>query len=1847
MEDPFKTFDEIRQAFLRYLDSPFRLRYQALMEERRALLDQDRQLYRRPLFEPIPPYESSGLTIHEACARLGVASEAGDFISTELFPSDRRLYRHQFEAWEQLRAGRAVVVTSATGSGKTECYLIPIFASLVEESSRGWGPPSQQPPGFWWNVPRGERIAQREHEPPERSAALRALFLYPLNALIEDQLGRIRTACDGSSSRAWMNQHRAGHRFWFGRYTGATPVSGLPSNAMKRTELRRRLRRMEQEWRRATAAARQRGDRRVLTYFQDPGGSEMWSRWDMQDQPPDILITNYSMLNIMLMRSVEEDIFEQTKQWLAQDRERHLFHLVVDELHSYRGTPGTEVGYLLRALLDRLDLTPDSPQLRIIATSASIEDDAKSLDYLEQFFGRDPSTFSIIEGHQRAFPASAAGLGGHLTAFAKLEADLEQGPQAAAQAFAAAVDVEPSSDPGDLLNRCLERVGALEAVRRMAEETGPFTVERLAQHLFGSDGEEESSAARGLLRCLVLARTASQTAPLPLRVHYFFHNVGRIWACTNPGCSGRCGSTPQGSDPAPVGRLFLEPRPRCDSCSASVLELLYCQPCGEVFLGGFHKLDSSAPNAWFLSPDYPDLERVPDRSASLARSFGEYMIFWPASGRPLAKRTHAGPAWRWQQDGVQGWQWAPAVLDHTTARLTRPRRAQAPQPGITSGYLFASPNLGANAFASKCPHCGADWVRRRVGSPIRDLGSGFQRVVQLLCDALMREMPAGSGRKLVLFSDSRQDAAKLSTGIKLAHYRDMVRQVAFNRLASQAADAGNRRAAALRRCQQASELLALEQQQQRTGALLQADAERRRTLLADLPPDVSGEVVRFAVVGGPAPAALAPPAPLGRFSAIPFKDLLDSVREGLLDIGLNPGGPRPSMMRYTPRSRTASRAPTVLWHQLFRWDASPVSYSSGLQPVEQQLRDQIEASLRESVIQDVLFADGSRDFESLHLGFLWINQWGPAGLEDEAAASLIRLLAQRRRWLGPEAEGQPQAPQYVDDFLEAVARAAGLDFQALKDRVSSLLGPRLDQWLVVPDRMQLVSARPGPDGRIDIHQCGRCGRSHLHPSAGICTTCRSRLPASPVRHPVDAPAEDYYEFLARSDQQPFPLRCEELTGQTNKDDRISRQRRFQDVFVDDEVALADGVDLLSVTTTMEAGVDIGALQAIALANMPPVRFNYQQRVGRAGRRGLGMAAALTLCRGRSHDDYYFERPRLITAEPPPTPYVDVRRPEIARRVINKEVLRRAFGGDPLPSTGDNVHGEFGTVEKWPQHRPVVQAWIASNTQAIDDICRAVLRRTSMDTSVDRAGMAAQVHNDLLSIIDEVALHRESLPHLALSERMASMGVLPMFGFPTRVRYLFHERPRSSANWPPERGVIDRELEIAISQFAPGAQTVKDDELHTAVGVVDFRPSGPDVAAAPDPLDDPVEVGICRRCQALVPDPAPIGGCPYCSAAQGEWGYRSVDLSEPPGFCTWWSINAEFSGGFEFTPRALRARIGASPHAPTARCNFTVHSHTERVYRINDNDGRDFIFHKIATDNIWISDEAFDQALQDLSRSERAAITAPRHDAAVPPLTRALASIGTTDVLTAGIGTVPVGLCLNPAVPEARAAWYSFGFLVRRAAAVRLDVAESELDIGIQPVMDFSNPFAPPSARVFLSDTLENGAGYSTYLGDPARFEELLLFILGLGSPPDGSFLQPMVDRAHEAECAGSCHRCLREFGNMAYHPLLDWRTAVDMVRLALDPDAQVDLQYSYWATLVDRIAGPYFDGMGLARASFAGLEAGLDQMNNQAVILTHPLWDSDRSNLRSDVAAAVAEAERAGMHAHLQSVLRAVRFPYE
>ena len=89
--------------------------------------------------------------------------------------------------------------------------------------------------------------------------------------------------------------------------------------------------------------------------FASPLAGEMMTRWDMLEAAPDILISNTSMLNVLLMRSNEDNLFDQTREWLNRDK-KNKFTLVIDELHAYRGTTGSEVAVTVRNFLDRIGI---------------------------------------------------------------------------------------------------------------------------------------------------------------------------------------------------------------------------------------------------------------------------------------------------------------------------------------------------------------------------------------------------------------------------------------------------------------------------------------------------------------------------------------------------------------------------------------------------------------------------------------------------------------------------------------------------------------------------------------------------------------------------------------------------------------------------------------------------------------------------------------------------------------------------------------------------------------------------------------------------------------------------------------------------------------------------------------------------------------------------------------------------------------------------------------------------------------------------------------------------------------------------------------------------------------------------------------------------------------------------------------------------------------------------------------------------------------------------------------------------------------------------------------------------
>lgn len=387
---PLSLADTLRVACMKFLDSNTWIRNDAIRAERRALLKDGADLIQDVLLEPIVPYVGSRSGM-EVCADFGLTANESSRLLEAIFGvvgDEVALRDHQADAMRAAGRGSNPIVTSGTGSGKTEAFLLPVLARLMIEA-RTRRP--AQPVHRWWEGPNPNHWQPVRQDP---EAAMRTLVLYPMNALVEDQLARLRRTLRRLRTLG-------GPDIWFGRYTSASPGGSkpLPRGADNRVaDVRKSLSSLATEFLELSAGLSEKD----LAHFQDPTENEMVSRWDMIDAPPDVLVTNYSMLNVMLMRQLEAPVFERTRRWLAEDSNR-VFTLVVDELHLYRGSPGAEVALILRNLYERIGLDPDSPQLRVIGTSASLSDAADSRHYLERFFGAAGDSFELIPGHQQAY----------------------------------------------------------------------------------------------------------------------------------------------------------------------------------------------------------------------------------------------------------------------------------------------------------------------------------------------------------------------------------------------------------------------------------------------------------------------------------------------------------------------------------------------------------------------------------------------------------------------------------------------------------------------------------------------------------------------------------------------------------------------------------------------------------------------------------------------------------------------------------------------------------------------------------------------------------------------------------------------------------------------------------------------------------------------------------------------------------------------------------------------------------------------------------------------------------------------------------------------------------------------------------------------------------------------------------------------------------------------------------------------------------------------------------------------------------------------------------------------------
>lgn len=1893
MNDPLGAFNTIRDNFLLYIQTAFGTQYPSLEAERKEKLLRTQAFHQEPWIEPIPMYKTRKRLVDLNSTDVPGLSEADMAAFKDLaqcgLVGDYPLYEHQMDMLRTVLEGKDAVVTAGTGSGKTESFLLPIFAYLAAEARHWANPESPHPHRLdWWrntswknackegkkHFQRSWRVPQRKHE--KRQPAVRALILYPMNALVEDQMTRLRIALDSERTRAWYEAELQGNRIYFGRYNGNTPIPGheyQPKGAIDTTrveKLGKLLHATEQAARKAKQHAEETQQEEVISFFPRLDGSEMHNRWDMQETPPDLLITNFSMLSIMLMREADAGIFEKTRRWLQQ--EHAIFHLVLDELHLYRGTAGTEVAYLLRLLLDRLGLRPGHPQLRVLASSASLDpQDKASLKFLSDFFGTTWHSSQIIPGALQPLPTRPPtdklspepfqalayaidvedkGLRKEKVAHAQRaiadQLGISDERLSAQEAMRHALEAEKTNLEARLLQACV--IGnKTRAVALLRGKTDYAQSDAFGKSLFDSaDDHVIEKATRGLLIARGLCDTDGYTSSLPsFRLHWFFKNIEGLWACTQPGC--------QCANDRPCGELFLEGgRVHCNNASEKhrVLELLYCEQCGTIFFGG-QRLVLDHNRGWELLPTDPNLEGIPDRRTARfieQQSYRDYAVFWPQNKdkkpidqtwrQPLPPPHDPKPAKnKWDAE------WMPTYLDTRTGRITYDAAGTlAPNGPFLKGWIFHLKHLPEEqehlfaALPSKCPSCDHDrskGITRR--SPVRGFRTGFSKVSQVLSKELFYQL-AEQDRKLVVFSDSREDAASIANKMERTHYTDLVRETLFNEL--------------LQHVEGEHQLL---EDLEQTGMPMHPQA----TQYAKRYPH-KVETLREAIEEANAPCPTttrrrkAWESAQGELNAIRQRGLKRSipvkqVYEGdallvrqLKRMGVNPAGLDGMYQNYKYNGTWHH------WTKLFDFQKDSELWSAALEESEsarETRRDRLYPKVW-SEIAGVLFGNLYFGIESAGLGHVELDctlahfekqarrcQTTPQNY-SEITKGLLRAMGDRFRYKQLPQEYPlyacntwEDAPKSIRHYITACAQAGNIAEDTLRDALWETVcevGEHHNLTLY-PQRLCIRLARP----EDHIWTCPVCWRPHLHRSGGICTNCRSVLPLRPTGHCQDLHAHNYYATMALKGRKPIRLHCEELTGQT--DDQFLRQRLFRGITVDlgsEErplVPQVDEIDLLSVTTTMEVGVDIGSLRAVVMANMPPMRFNYQQRAGRAGRRKQAFSVSLTLCRGRTHDEFYYKHPARITGDEPPTPFLSMAQEDIARRLVAKECLRRAFKGagirwwhSPIPP---DTHGEFGLASEWstdPTYPIRVRSWLNKSPE-VEQIVDVVL--AGVDT-LNASRLIQYVRQDLDCAIDN-AIENTELVGEGLAERLAEGGILPMYGMPSRTRDLYHGVNGKARDFRR----INRNLDMSVTEFAPSSEKTKDKRIYTAIGFTPplvFHPgTGRLKTTHSTPLSQYKWMVRCLRCQFVdVSEQEPqIDCCESCDSTRDD-GLLVFQFAVPTAYRTPLGPGNDSRDDalFSLTGAAnIAGRSNPENYSRRGNTNTTAYlQQNERIYRLNDNRGELFrgaigettqgYNNPRVLQHQWIHERFHDMSPKgnfnfEFRRTrdfEELAIAAPK----------------TTDVFYVKPLRVPPGLTLDPIRNNSaiKAAYYSAAFILAYTVAEKLDIDPEELEIsGIRRV-NLANGRASVG-EIVISDYLPNGSGFTAWLSD--HWEEVLSEIIA-ETPETDSFPAALIAGTHRHRCDSSCYDCLRRYRNMVFHGLLDWRLGLNLIRLLYNHSFYCGLHGTFdvpdlegWPQHAQMLRDHFCNAFGLEACTFGQLP-GFEHGNHRGIVV-HPLWEAE------------------------------------
>lgn len=1282
------------------------------------------------------------------------------------FPQDQYPYRHQLEAWRILSRStpQSIVVASGTGSGKTECFMVPIL----------------------------DRLARLREEKQGQLIGVRALFLYPLNALINSQRERLR---------AWTHAFDGDVRFCL--YNGNTPEHPDPA------------------------------------WVQRENPCEIGDRESLRASPPPILVTNATMLEYMLVRTADAPILAQSQGKLEW--------VVLDEAHTYVGSQAAEAALLIRRVLFAFGVSPD--QVRFVATSATIGDPegeaGKRLKrFLAEVAGVSPDQVHLVAG-QRRIPTLGR------------KKPTTHAPQDKLASIDAGSEISPlryDALTNDITARRLRDlfVGdpSKPPVARLSEICKTIGLERQALR------DQQLNALRWMdllsgTRDNTGAGTDDGESFLPVRAHLFHQTMSGLWACADAQCPNKSGSALDDKE-WPFGQVYFEPRKHCD-CGCPAYEVVTCSGCGAAHLQAGEFKNRLAHLQTFAALDEFELEAEP--------------------GEVVDEEDQAED----DEDAAAGHQKKVLIVNRhlpNVGPLDIERSSRLITEASEKTLRLLAQEEGEDGLS--CPVCGSHSAQderlfqtSRLGAPFL-LGNILLTLLEYAPDG---ENPADHpcrGRRLLTFNDSRQGTARMATKLQQDAERNRVRGLVYHLTLQHGRGVAGAQAVAIE-----NEIRMLESINANTPnpALKDHIDNKRKELLK-----------------------------LTRPSPIAFNDLAQYLA--------NQGKDFEYMLthyrRIAPGSFSDSSGPVELAKMFLvrEFGRRPKRLnnleSMGLVAIRYPSIDSIPIpdSVKQATDFDLVtwheFLKLCLDYfvragGSLAISSNWRNWLGiPFPQTQLVTRDEANTSRTQRRW--PRARRSGLKSTLVR--LLSYALKADIQTSHGEDRVDTVL---MASWDALKSAGLLQQTG---DGRVlPLDQLAFCPISE----AWVCPVTRRFLDVT-LRGLTPYLPEKASELTARCEKVALPLYDEPFAGVTDDLERIRLGREWlarheniaqlreqglwsnlndrvielssyftaaehsaqQDSRTLDryEKAFKSGdLNLLSCSTTMEMGIDIGGISQVAMNNVPPHPANYLQRAGRAGRRRESRSLAMTLCKSNPHDQAVFSNTRWAFDTQLPAPRVSLDSPIIVQRHVHSLLLSR-FLFEALKGSGQEKTrltcglfflGDSPLIDRYTAWCRGVSAkqspdisrglqlllrhsvYEGTDLNRICDIAAESMEELARIWKLEYANLereaqeAQKISKDSTALV-AISKHIRRLTDEYLLRDLSTRGYLPAYGFPTHIASFDNStwgRDQSKKhgmtsgrddNRYRRREMPSRDLMTALREYAPGSEIVLDGLVYKSAGI---------------------------------------------------------------------------------------------------------------------------------------------------------------------------------------------------------------------------------------------------------------------------------------------------------------------------------------------------------------------------------------------------------------------------------------------